>query len=62
MLKIALKKISGSQYSGEIERKSNLSRDSIGSNPFRIYSNSQDFTKRRGLVGGERGFRNQKKS
>lgn len=57
MFKIAPKKISGSQYSGDIQRKSDLSRDSIGSNPFRKYSNSQDF--QRPLV--KSGFRNQKK-
>jgi hypothetical protein len=35
MFKIAPKKMSGSQYSGEVRRRSDLSRDSIGSNPFR---------------------------
>jgi hypothetical protein len=43
MFNIAPKKISGSRYSGDIKRKSDLSRDSYGSNPFRKYSNSQDF-------------------
>jgi hypothetical protein len=57
MFKIAPKNISGSQYSGDIKRNSDLSRDSFGSNPFRKYSNSQDF--QRPLV--KSGFRNQKK-